>query len=122
MELVEDSIPSGIAAQGTYFERHLKGNARKFVEAVNRLEQGEPSCERKMDLIIVLDASGSIGAPNFVHAKQFVADLIDNLNLNTSRIGLIVYDDSVYPIFGLNNKLEPHVLKQSVLNVQYYGE
>ncbi|KAI1286323.1 Collagen alpha-4(VI) chain [Halotydeus destructor] len=74
-----------------------------------------------MDIVLVLDASGSIGASNFVLAKKFVADLTDNINLDTSRVALLVYDSSVYTIFGLANKLQRHHLRQSVLDVPYYN-
>lgn len=51
------------------------------------------SCKRAMDIGIIMDRSGSVGAVNFDKAKQFVVSLVHKLQISShgTRIGIIPY-------------------------------
>jgi len=48
------------------------------------------------DIVFVLDASGSIGADNFLKVKQFVKDVISafDIGFDKTRVGIVVYSSS----------------------------
>ncbi|XP_078348187.1 uncharacterized protein LOC144633234 isoform X3 [Oculina patagonica] len=55
---------------------------------------GPPSaCKRPMDIGVIMDRSGSVGAANFEKAKQFVISLVHKLQISShgTRIGIIPY-------------------------------
>lgn len=58
------------------------------------LAPGPPSaCKRPMDIGVIMDRSGSVGAANFEKAKQFVISLVHKLQISShgTRIGVIPY-------------------------------
>lgn len=58
-----------------------------------------------MDVVFVIDESGSIGQQNFVMLKSFLSNLIMELSIDNgiSRVGLVFYSDNVVPVFNLNS-------------------
>lgn len=73
-----------------------------------------------MDLVIVLDASASIGSHNYKKAKNFVVDLVAEFTSNSAnRIALLIYSDMVTPIIELNNTLTPAEITTAVRNAPY---
>ena len=62
------------------------------------------ACRQRMDIVVVLDASGSIRQNNFDKAKAFLADTIDQLNVNSgrTRVGLVTFGNDVRLRFQLN--------------------
>ena len=53
--------------------------------------------------MFVLDASGSLDEPNFVHVKNFVSNLVSDLDVDSGkiRVGLATYSDYAEPRFHL---------------------
>ena len=51
------------------------------------------SCKRPMDVGVIMDRSGSVGAANFEKAKAFVISLVHKLQISShgTRIGIIPY-------------------------------
>ncbi|XP_052797297.1 collagen alpha-4(VI) chain-like [Mya arenaria] len=81
-----------------------------------------PECDgSQYDLVFVLDSSSSVGEQNFTVMKDFVNDVIENLDIGPSktRIGLITF--SRYPILriALNSYGDKTLLKAAVDNVPY---
>ena len=81
-------------------------------------------CRNGIDLIFVLDASGSIGSFNFQLIRNFVTNVVSNLNIgpNESRVGLVVYSDSASVWFSLNTHTTNTSLLQAIANIPYANQ
>ena len=80
-------------------------------------------CKSGLDIIFVLDASGSIGSSNFVTMKNFVNTIISNFEIgaNKTRVGVIRFASSasiVIPLGSINNASQ---LNTSITNIYYTG-
>lgn len=76
-------------------------------------------CREPVDLIFILDASGSIEFDNFQKMRLFVMDFVEEINVESgdARIGLILFSDNVRLEFHLNqytNRLDIIEYIQSV--------
>jgi len=76
-------------------------------------------------VVFALDASGSIGFDNFQRMTQFVAMVVQTLDIdsdtgspNISRVGLVAFSESVVLQFNLNRYTTKAALMQAV-NVPY---
>jgi len=47
---------------------------------------GNLTCSRRVDLMFVLDESGSIGANNYVNAKQFIIDVSNAFTVSQTQV------------------------------------
>ena len=59
-----------------------------------------------LELVIIVDSSGSIGRANFnKYVRPFVRDLVRGFDIGpeATQVGLIVYSKDVDVVFGLNN-------------------
>ena len=77
-----------------------------------------------LDLIIILDASGSIGPADFNLAVQAAEDIVSKLNVgpNTVRVGYFTYDNTVRPITTLvSTDQDKAKLIQLIQNTVYTG-
>lgn len=75
----------------------------------------ERSCDGKADIVFVVDASGSIRENRFKIVLDYVAGVIDNLEVgkDRTRIGLITYSDTATVRFNLNK----YTRKEDILQV-----
>ena len=83
--------------------------ARVCVAQLNTIHNNTPhitltACHTPVDLIIVLDVSGSIGVANFDIVRKFVSNLAMDLDVDGGvvRIGLMTFSDQAQSIFYLN--------------------
>jgi len=78
-----------------------------------------------MDVVFVIDGSGSIGSSNFQYARTFIRDVFEYLMFSMSphqlRLGLIQYGTSVYTMFDLNNRMDVNQILTAVDRMPYYG-
>ena len=75
--------------------RTLRGNLKGNFWSVYLAEPGVPSsCKRPLDIGVIIDRSGSIGAANFEKAKNFVVSLVHKLPISShgTRLGIIPYN------------------------------
>ena len=78
-------------------------------------------CDSGLDIVFVLDASGSIGSSNFVRMKDFVKSVVSNFEIGAdkTRVGVIRYASSasiVIPLGSINNAL---LLNTSIANINF---
>lgn len=61
-------------------------------------------CLKKADLVIILDASGSVGKANWKKQVDFAISLVSRLNIGTNhvQVALITFSDKETIIFHLN--------------------
>ncbi|ELU16324.1 hypothetical protein CAPTEDRAFT_192434 [Capitella teleta] len=79
-------------------------------------------CRDQVDLVMVLDVSGSIGESAFNLAIQFVLSIIDDFDIDGGRIqlGLVLFGDQEYLEFHLNTYSSKADLRDAVLRSFYH--
>ena len=80
--------------------------------------------DAKLDLIVILDKSSSIGADNFQHVRSFSKKLVDILPLSptNSQISLITYNSVIENVFTLGESSDKILLKQTIDDIEYKGK
>ena len=83
--------------------------------------QIEVSRSLRLDLVFVLDASGSILAENFEAMKRSVQQIVSPLNISndTSRVAVIVFSVNARIEFSLNRYTDKALLLQAIGNIVY---
>ena len=78
-------------------------------------------CQSGIDLIFVLDASGSIGSSNFNLVQNFVSNVVRNSDIGSdkTRVGVVLFSSSASVQFNLNTHLTKPSLLQAVANIPY---
>ena len=86
--------------------------------------QVEVSRSLKLDLVFVLDASGSIGEGNFEAMKRSVQQIVSPLNISrdASRVAVIVFSTNARIEFTLNRYTDKALLLQAIGNINYDGQ
>lgn len=76
-----------------------------------------------IDLVFVLDSSGSIGSSNFQLIREFVTSIVDALEIgpNQSQVGIIQFSSSATRLFGLTTYNTKASLLQAIRNIIYSG-
>ena len=74
-----------------------------------------------LDMVFVLDASGSIGSVNFERMKQTIEDIVSQLTIGptTTRVAVVVFASSASLIFNLNRYTEKEALIEAIRDLQY---
>ena len=60
------------------------------------------ACVGLIDLVIMVDSSGSIGPDHFVYMLDFTKAIISSMNLNTARVGVLNFNTMPDLRFHLN--------------------
>ncbi|XP_048586525.1 macrophage mannose receptor 1 isoform X2 [Nematostella vectensis] len=78
-------------------------------------------CSGKLDLVFIVDASGSVREEGFLQAKQFMWRVIRGFNVtnNSTRVGLIRYSDFADVIFSLNTYRSPKAIKNAIFKMVF---
>ena len=76
-----------------------------------------------LDIIFVLDASGSVGSENFNNLLNFVANLTSNLKVSPSEthVGVVRYTSSAQFVIELGSISDPVQLDTAIRNIEYTG-
>ncbi|CAG7716082.1 unnamed protein product, partial [Allacma fusca] len=117
----QKGFPQTIAEQANYREHNLRKDYRhariptghEFVDLVTTFEEAKIRCNAKMDLVVVLDGSKSVGPENFQKSKDFVVKLFAQYSIETTRLGFIVYATGVKVLLPLGSG-------NTALQIQYY--
>ena len=80
-------------------------------------------CQSGIDLIFVLDSSGSIGRSNFQLIRNFVSNVIihSDIGPDKTRVGVVQFSTSASVHFHLNTHLTKSSLLDAVANIPYTG-
>ena len=79
-------------------------------------------CEtRGIDLIFVLDSSGSVGSSNFQNVRNFVSNLVSQLEIgpDNTQVGLLNFASSPRIEFHLNTHQDNSSLVRAIANIPY---
>ena len=76
-----------------------------------------------LDLVFVLDESGSITSPNFEKMKDFCIDVVESIVIGdaSTRVALVTYGDDATIIFNLNEGTDKDDVIQNIRNIPYGG-
>jgi len=80
-----------------------------------------PKCP--LDIVFVVDESGSIGTDNFNLTKWFLYELVGSLDIDSgnTRVGLVTYSTSVAETFNLNDYNTVASVQSAILSLSYSG-
>ncbi|ELU08766.1 hypothetical protein CAPTEDRAFT_228894 [Capitella teleta] len=78
-------------------------------------------CDGQMDIVFMLDSSGSIRHSRFIIMKDFIKDIVSLLDVRSSaaRIGVVTYSDVVKVEFHLNDYQTAEDVEQAVGMIPY---
>jgi len=76
-----------------------------------------------LDVIFVIDSSGSIGSTRFQLIREFTANITAELIQNSSRIavGVILFESTAHIQFNLQTYTSPSSLLSAINNLPYNG-
>ena len=82
-----------------------------------------PVCSGELDLIFLVDSSGSIEVEHYPFALQFVAGVVSQLDVHPdrTRVGLLYWSDVAFEHFPLVAYDNRHDVTQAVLRTPYLG-
>ncbi|MES9904541.1 MAG: VWA domain-containing protein [Sedimenticola sp.] len=74
-----------------------------------------------VDVVFVLDASGSVGSQNFQTMLTFVNKVVDGfpVNQNETHIGLVTFSSGAHLQFYLNQYFDKAAIKQAVSQTRF---
>lgn len=73
------------------------------------------------DVIVVVDASGSVGESNFVEMKNFVSTLVMSMQVgpNTVRVGMMTFSTTPSVIFHLDEYYDHNAMVTEIMAAPY---
>ena len=80
-----------------------------------------PICKRVMDLVFVIDNSGSVGSSNWETVKKFIINVTNSFDIGTdaTMIGVVSYDYSASKIIDLSG--DKNAIINAVTGAKYVG-
>lgn len=81
----------------------------------------EDACSSQTDIVFLLDASGSIGAANFITMKYFIQNFTAGLEIGESalQLGVVKFSSSANTEFMLNQYYSPLTINEAVEKIRY---
>ena len=75
----------------------------------------------EVDLVFVVDASGSIGAENFTRMREFIKDVVQDFKIGSdaTRVGLVLFASPARVEFNFNNFTDKQSLLRAVDALPY---
>jgi len=76
-----------------------------------------------VDIIFVVDESGSIGARNFNMMRLFLSHLVSRLDVDTgiTRVGIVTFSSNVGTVINLRDHSSVSSLQSAILSLVYSG-
>ena len=80
-------------------------------------------CYSALDLVFLIDSSGSIGDANFEKQKRFVKALIKNLVItkSQSRVAVIQFNTKVHSLLTLNDETSNVIVNDAINDMVFTG-
>jgi hypothetical protein len=122
--LNEFPIPYSIDAQAAIYESITHHNVDGFKDGVDELDQNtQDQCRKNaLDIVFVVDESGSIGDSNFQLIREFLEDYAKDSRIaaDATRIAIRPYSTSNYLYFALNDFKTKNIINE-IKNMPYQG-
>ena len=79
------------------------------------------AAQPKLDLVFVMDRSGSVGSKNFKLEKTFVESLIEYFDIfpTKNRVAVVTYASSRKLEFNFNKYINKDCLRNGIQNIRY---
>ncbi|XP_035826886.1 matrilin-2 [Aplysia californica] len=81
----------------------------------------ENVCESKVDLLFIIDGSGSLGPQNFQNELNFVADLSNSFKIGDARISALRFSTDVDAQFDFNKYSNNAQVLEAIRAIKYTG-
>ena len=84
---------------------------------------GLTDCARKVDMVFMLDRSGSVGSKNHRLALQFMSTAVSffTIGLNNTRVGVVSYSDTTRVAFDLDRYSTLRSVQRAISQIGYRG-
>lgn len=80
-------------------------------------------CYTDLDLVVMMDTSGSIGPEDFKKEQNFVKELMNKLSIgqNRTKVALIEFNNKVKVILDFTNDTSAEIVNNAIDKIQYRG-
>ena len=80
-------------------------------------------CARNIDLVFMLDRSGSVGPTNHQLALQFMSTAVSFFTIGSSntKVGVVAYSSSADDQFDLNEHTSLRSLQNAIISIRFTG-
>lgn len=80
-------------------------------------------CYADLDLVILIDSSGSIGAANFKKQKRFIKALVKNfaITASQSRVALVQFNTNVKSVLTLDDETSSVIVNDAIDEMPFTG-
>ena len=94
-----------------------------YVNCIYAVEECEPQQIVGLDIVFVLDASGSIREANFVSMINAVINIVNSLTIGPekTRVAVVRFSSSATLLFNLNTYTQKSTLVQAIRGISYTG-
>ncbi|VDI82670.1 Hypothetical predicted protein [Mytilus galloprovincialis] len=91
------------------------------VDDISVLEGSCPACHDKVDLVYLVDSSGSVGSINFNKEKEFINNSLSQFVIghNDALVGVVTFSTVPREQFKLNAFLDKAALKYAITKIPY---
>ncbi|XP_033758115.1 uncharacterized protein LOC117340464 [Pecten maximus] len=120
-----DPAPADLSSQAYLWTNHFQP-AQSELTYTTKIQQAEStadgSCDYKpIDVVFIIDESGSVGSTNFNKTLNFLSEVVDNLNIgpSTVHVGLVKFSSFATLEFYLGTHSTKTSLKSAILNTAY---
>ncbi|XP_048579526.1 collagen alpha-3(VI) chain [Nematostella vectensis] len=81
-------------------------------------------CPTPVDLVFLLDSSGSVGLQNYQKEKNFIKDIVSKQNIGRelTRVGVVVYSHEAIVAIKLTDYSSTEDLNKAIDGIDYYGK
>lgn len=76
-------------------------------------------CKGRMNMAIVMDGSASIGAGDYIYAKQAAKNLIGTFSNDSVDVGYVLFSNTVEVIFPLKSNFTRDQMKEKIDESSY---
>ncbi|CAI9741734.1 Hypothetical predicted protein [Octopus vulgaris] len=118
-------VPLQKAQQALSWKNYIysNGDTTEFVTWSNELEQLNDCAGNQMDLVFVIDASGSVGTTNFDLTKVFLDNVVSNLDISgtETRVAVVRFSNDPHVMFGLDTHSTKTAVKSAINLITYDG-
>ncbi|KAK7095218.1 uncharacterized protein [Littorina saxatilis] len=121
LTLTSDLMPGNVTDQATLWAQMYGGNSATFSNQPDLSTQFD--CSDKMDLVFILDSSGSISIADFRLMLTFAADVIDAMDVSRDAVAVadVVYSSFVNLHFDFNDYTTKDQARTLLLNTTKLG-
>ncbi|XP_065920074.1 uncharacterized protein [Dysidea avara] len=104
----------------------MDGKCYCFDADNNTMKECPVECDTaglRLDLVFIIDSSGSIGSSNFNALKQSIENIVTPLTISRrgTRVAVVQFSTDVSLLFNLNAHEEKESLLEAIRNIRYIG-